>query len=86
MALKNPIDCGTRRQFKWNSVANKSEVAIPTKCQDCDDEQVNYCIEKSFVAEGKNAKGLKLIKVTFGESQTADNKIINQAKYEDTDA
>jgi hypothetical protein len=69
------VDCGTRRKFSWNHPEKrKSELTTPTKCKDCEQEQVSYCIEKSWISEGKDPKMLKVVNIMINANPTADKK------------
>jgi hypothetical protein len=68
-------ECGTRRKFQWvHPAKRKSELTTPTKCKDCEPDQMNYCIEKSFAESGKDPKTLKITNVMINVNPEADKK------------
>jgi hypothetical protein len=72
MAQDKMIDCGTRRKFIWKHLTGKSEVTTPNNCKECSVEQLNYCVAKSLIAEGKDAKTTKARKVILKEQTEAE--------------
>jgi hypothetical protein len=67
--------CGRRRSFKWNHLeGRKSELTTPARCADCEEDQKCYCIEKSWLDEGKDPKLLKVTNVMVNANPEADKK------------
>ena len=72
------IDCGTRRKFSWkHPEKRKSELPTPTKCMDCNEEQLQRCIEKSWIEQGKDPKALRITNLLMNQNPEADQKAVN---------
>jgi ElaB/YqjD/DUF883 family membrane-anchored ribosome-binding protein len=69
------VDCGTRRKFKWNDInKRKSELTTPAKCLQCDPDQFDYCKQKSWVENGKDADLYDKVNVMVNQNPLADSK------------
>lgn len=81
--------CGVRGKFKWTHLdKHKSELMVPKRCTDCEEEQRNYCIERSWESQGRSAKELKAVNVMLNINPNADAiatriEAKNQEKLED---
>jgi hypothetical protein len=79
--MEEIVDCGTRRKFLWSHLEKrKSELTMPTRCKDCEEPQQSYCLEKSWINEGKDPKMLKVTNIMINTNPTADVKAQKQAQ------
>lgn len=68
------IDCTTRAKFVWNPINKiKTVLTIPERCMECEENQRQQCIERSWQSQGRQLSELKNVKVEIVISPKADD-------------